>query len=262
MIVFSAIVPHAPFLLPSVGKTASERLSATKIALEQIEEHLLLSKPETLIILSPHAPRYPEAWSANMSPQFIARMQEFGDHETAIPARVNYLLLDRIHRSMREEKIPFTLRSSESLDYGYTVPLAMIAKELPNPSIIPLAPSEGTLESQIAFGAALYTILQREDARVAVLASADLCHEKTEDQQQERKEAILFDAQVREAIRKKDPNILIQASAALPAELHPCGERPIAILLGMLQELNTINEELCYEAPFGVGYLTSSFRVA
>lgn len=262
MIVFSAIVPHAPFLLPSVGKAASERLSSTKTALEQVEERLLLSKPDTLVIISPHAPRYPDAWSANMAPQFSARMQEFGDHETAIPARVNYLLLDRMHRALREEKIPFTLRSGESLDYGYTVPLATVAHRLSNPSLIPLAPNEGTLEAQIEFGATLYRILQREDARIAVLASADLCHNKAQDAQQERQEALLFDAQVREAVRQKDPKILIAASVALPAELHPCGERPIALLLGLLRDLNTTTEELCYEAPFGVGYLTATFRIA
>lgn len=262
MIVFSAIVPHAPFLLPSVGKTATDRLSATKTALEQVEERLVLSKPDTLVIISPHAPRYPDAWSANMAPQFAAHMQEFGDHETSIPARVNYLLLDRIHRSMREEKIPFTLRSSESLDYGYTVPLATVARTLSNPSLIPLAPNEGTIEAQLSFGASLYTVLQREDARIAVLASADLSHLKSPDGQQEQKESILFDVQLREAIRQKNPELLLKASATLPADLHPCGERPIAILLGLLRDLNTTSEELCYEAPFGVGYLTVAFRIA
>lgn len=262
MIVFSAIVPHAPFLLPSVGKTATERLSATKNALELVEERLALSKPDTLVIISPHAPRYPDAWSANMAPQFAAHMQEFGDHETSIPARVNYLLLDRIHRAMREEKIPFTLRSSESLDYGYTVPLATLATTLPNPSLIPLAPNEGSLEDQISFGSSLYRILQREDARIAVLASADLSHVKSVDGKQEQPEAISYDAQVREAVRQKEPALLLKAAAALPTESRPCGERPIAILLGLLRDLNTTSEELCYEAPFGVGYLTVAFRIA
>lgn len=262
MIVFSAIVPHAPFLLPSVGKSATERLSATKHALEQVEERLVLSKPDTLLIISPHAPRYPDAWSANMAPQFSAHMQEFGDHETAIPARVNYLLLDRIHRSLREAGIAFTLRSSEALDYGFTVPLVTLANHLPNPSLIPLAPNEGTLEAQLQFGQALYTILQREDARIAVIASADLSHHKTTDGAQERTEAILYDTQVREAVRQKQASILLAASQALPADLHPCGERPIGILLGLLQDLNTTSEELCYEAPFGVGYLTATFRTA
>lgn len=262
MIVFSAIVPHAPFLLPSVGKTATERLSATKNALELVEERLVLSKPDTLVIISPHAPRYPDAWSANMAPRFTAHMQEFGDHETAVPARVNYLLLDRIHRAMREEAIPFTLRSSESLDYGYTVPLACLAATLPNPSLIPLAPNEGSLEAQIAFGTSLYRILQREDARIAVIASADLSHLKTPDGTQEQPDAIIYDTQIREAVKRKQPDLLLKAAAALPNDSHPCGERPIAILLGLLSELNTTSEELCYEAPFGVGYLTVAFRIA
>ena len=197
-----------------------------------------------------------------MSPKFTAHMQEFGDHETAIPARVNYLLLDRIHRAMREEKIPFTLRSSEQLEYGYTVPLTLLARSFTNPNLVPLAPSELPLAEQERFGQQLYRILQKEEGRIAVIASADLTHHLVPGSTETHPEAIQYDETLRQAARSKDLTALIAASATLPADQHPCGERPIAILMGLLQSLNTHYEELCYEAPFNVGYLTGSYRVA
>ena len=263
MIVFSALVPHAPFLVPSVGKAASEQLQATRNALEQVEERLVLARPDTIVIIAPHAPHYPDAWSANMSPTFVAHMQDFGDHETTVSARVNYLLIDRLHRSLREAQIPFTLRSSEQLDYSYTVPLLALTKHLTHWSLVPLAPSEHSLEEQVRFGAEMYKILQAEDARIAVIASADLCHHGSAEAATSPTQAThLYDQAVRQAVQARSISGLIAASQALPAEKHPCGERPIAILLGSLQESQTKPEEHAYEAPLGVGYLTTSFRVA
>ncbi|MBP7005749.1 AmmeMemoRadiSam system protein B [Patescibacteria group bacterium] len=261
MIVFSAVVPHAPFLVPNIGKDAYEQLKRTVDALHQVEERLVLAKPDTLVIISPHAPRYPDAFSANMSPQFTAHMQDFGDHETTVPARVDYLLLDRVHRGIREAKIPFTLRSSDALDYGYTVPLTYLTPHLTNWNILPIAPSEQPLPQQGLFGEALYHILQGEDARIAVIASADLCHHTTPgSKQQITPETQAYDEQIRAAMRDKKIDHIAQASLA--ADRRPCGERPIAILLGLLKDLNTTTEELCYEAPFGVGYSTTIFHVA
>lgn len=262
MIVFSAVVPHAPFLIPSVGKDAFENMKRTVDALKHVEERLVLSKPDTIVMISPHAPRYPDAFSANMSPQFVAHMQDFGDHETTVPARVNYLLLDRVHRAMREAQIPFTLRSSEALDYGYTVPLTYLSKHLTNWNLLPLAPSEQSLEEQVRFGEHLYHVLQAEDARIALIASADLCHHtKPGSTDLISPETQAYDDHIRSALKTKDVPTFLQ-NESLHVDRRPCGERPIGILLGALKDLNTTTEELCYEAPFGVGYLTTVFRVA
>ncbi len=261
MIVFSAVVPHAPFLVPSVGKDAHGQVKRTVEALKQVEERLALAKPDTIVLISPHAPRYPDAFSANMSPQFMAHMQDFGDHETTVPARVNYLLLDRVHRAMREAQIPFTLRSGEALDYGFTVPLLYLTKHLPSWTLLPLAPSDLPLDKHFQFGEALYHILQGEDARIALIASADLCHHgKPGDKNQISPETQAYDDHLREAVKTK--NIDLFAQDPLTAERRPCGERPVAMALGALKELNTTTEELCYELPFGVGYLTSIFHIA
>ncbi len=263
MIVFSALVPHPPFLVPNIGRDASEKLHATRAAYEQVMEHLTASKPDTIVMISPHAPRYPDAWSANMSPTFTAHMQEFGDHETTVKTSVNYLLIDRLHRALREKKMPFTLRTSETLDFGYTVPLFFLTQHLTAWNLVPLAPNEQGLQEQAAFGAELYRTLQSEEARIALFASADLCHHvHPGGATSEHPETRAFDEAARTAARTKSIDPLIQASIALPEDKHACGERSIAILLGALKELNTTYEEHCYEAPFGVGYLTASYRVA
>jgi aromatic ring-opening dioxygenase LigB subunit len=40
-----------------------------------------------------------------------------------------------------------------------------------------------------------------------------------------------------------------------------CGYRSILMLLGVLRNINYTYTPYCYEAPFGVGYLTANFGI-
>jgi MEMO1 family protein len=51
-LVFAAISPHPPLLIPSIGKEAIKKIQKTKEALEKLEEDLYLSRPEIIIIIS------------------------------------------------------------------------------------------------------------------------------------------------------------------------------------------------------------------
>lgn len=263
MIVFAALVPHSPLLIPSIGKENTDRLAKTKEAYQHLEERLYISQPTTLVVISPHAPHYPDAWSANIGPDFQGSLKEFGDHSTTVSAHVNFLLSDRVHRGLREKQIPFTLRSDATLDYGYTIPLCFLTTHLTRWSLLPLAPSARPLEEQIAAGKALNPILHGHEQRIAVIASADLSHHLNPSSPGgEKPEATQFDQAAREALRTHNPTPLLGLSEDVKTNAGQCGAATIAMLLGILQDLNCRPEELCYEAPFGVGYLTVNYTIA
>jgi len=68
-IVFAAISPHPPIILPSVGsKEDREKVKKTIDALEILGEKLKKAKPETMIISSPH----PD-WGFNVPLFFLAK---------------------------------------------------------------------------------------------------------------------------------------------------------------------------------------------
>ena len=54
MIVFGLISPHPPIIIPAIGKDEIERVRKTISALEQASIALGASKPDQLIIISPH----------------------------------------------------------------------------------------------------------------------------------------------------------------------------------------------------------------
>lgn len=263
MIVFAAIVPHSPLLIPSIGKDKLEALSKTTAALKEIEEALYLSKAETIVMISPHAQAYPDAFSANMAPKYRGSLKEFGDHETTIEAKGDFMVLDHVQRELRGANIPFTLTSEENLDYGITIPLLLLTKQMKDWKLIPLAPSLLDTQAHLDFGRGLKEVLHREETRIAFIASADLSHKLTADSPGGASiEGPAFDATIQTKVKSMDVQGLLALDPQAIEAAGQCGYRPVMTLLGLLGEINVTPQVLSYEAPFGVGYLTVKFDFA
>lgn len=260
MIVFAAIVPHSPLLVPSIGKEHRERMTCTSAALQEIEQALYTAKPDTICIIAPHGARYPDAYSVNLSDKYTGNFKAFGDFSTTVEAKSDFLIIDHMQRRLREDSVPFTLTSSEEIDYGFSVPILLLTSHLPAWKLIPITPSMHDGKSHYEFGTQLKGILHSENHRIAVIASADLSH-KVNDQSPggATPEGILFDKTVEEATRTNNPEALFKLSPEIIEGVGQCGYRPIMTLLGTLNEMNVTAKTLCYEAPFGVGYLTTRY---
>ena len=257
MIVLGAIVPHSPLLAPRVGKDRRNELAGTIRAYEEIEDRLYDASVETLVIISPHAPRYPDAMSGNMAERYEGTLKSFGDHETRVERRCDVLLLDRIQQGLRSGgSIPFTLTSSEELDYGCTIPLLLTEKV--GTRIVPLSPSSLDAHAHAAFGASLKHILHESSTRVAVFASADLSHRLSEQSPAGfTAEGPAFDATIRGLLHSCDVKGLVSLDREAVEAAGQCGYASIVTAMSIFETMNVRVEELCYEAPFGVGMLTS-----
>jgi len=263
MIVFAAIVPHSPLLIPTIGKEHQAKLQKTLDAYKEIEQALYLAKPETLVIIAPHGARYPDAFSANIAGSYTGTLKSFGDFSTTVTAKSDYMLIDHTHRKLREENIPFTLTSSEELDYGYTVPILLLTPHLQNWKLFPISPAMMDGKAHYEFGRQLKRVLHKEQRRVAVIASADLSHKlSAESPGGATKEGPLFDKAIQEGAISKDPSPLLTLPIEIIENSGQCGYRPITTLLGTLDNMNVTGKMLSYEAPFGVGYMTVRYDFA
>lgn len=262
MIVFAAIVPHSPLLLPTIGKEHQSKLAQTLAAYQEVEQALYLAKAETLCIIAPHGPRYPDSFSANMAGSYQGALKSFGDFSTTVKAKSDYMLIDRAHRKMREEGLPFTLTSSEELDYSYSIPIILLTAHLQNWKLFPISPSMMDGKAHYEFGRQLKRVLHAETRRVAVIASADLSHKLTADSPGgPSAEGPKFDEAVKQAVQTKDPNHLLSLPLEVIENSGQCGYRPITTLLGTLENMNYEPKVLSYEAPFGVGYLVAKYNI-
>lgn len=263
MIVLAAIVPHSPLLAPTIGKEHREKLTDTLNAYDELAQSLYLAKPETIVILSPHAPMYPDAFSGNIAPSFKGSLKEFGDHGTEIPIKADFLLLDHLHRHMRDHQVPFTMTSSEELDYATTIPLLFLLKNLPNVKLIPVGMSGLDAKQHYAFGEELKNVLHAESRRVAVIASADLSHTaSTASPEGLTEEGMQFDKLMREKVLTLDGAGILAMDPVMLEKAKQSAQKPIVTLMGCLKDMNCKAKELSYEAPFGVGMVTVRYDLA
>lgn len=264
MIILGAITPHSPLLVPRIGKDKRDALEATIRAYESLSERLYALNVETLILISPHAPAYNNAFSANISESYEGTLKAFGDHETSIRLPSDILLLDRIQKSIRTKTdIAFKLTASEELDYGCAIPLLLLQRTVANMRIVPISPSTLNGRAHTDFGKALKDVLHESNKRIAVIASADLSHKLHQDAPGGFSvEGPAFDATIRSKINSMDIGGLLSMDPEAVEAAGQCGYRPILILLGILDGMNVDVRELSYEAPFGVGYLTTIIEPA
>lgn len=262
MIVFAAIVPHSPLLTPNVGKEHQQHLQKTIEAYQKIEQALYVAKPETIVVISPHAPRFPDSFSATMAAKFTGNLKSFGDFSTTVSAKGDFMIIDHINRKMRQEKIPFTLTPAEELDYGITIPLLLLTKKLSDWKVVPLACSMMDGNAHYEYGRQMKRILHKENNRVAIIASADLSHKLTAQSPGGASiEGPKFDEWIQKGVIEPDPTSILNMPKELIENSGQCGYRPICTLLGTLDNMHTEPKILSYEAPFGVGYLTVTYEI-
>lgn len=262
MIVFSAIVPHSPLLIPGVGKENLKKMSATIDALKSLEEALLAAKPDTIVVISPHGPTMPDAFSINLNASYKCTMEEFGDFSAKLDCRSDFMLIDHMQRRLRTSGIPFVMISDEKLDYGVVVPMIYLTPRLPKFMIVPVHPSLGA-EDQLKFGHELKDEFLSTNKRVAILASSDLAHTLSKSAPGGfSPHGKKFDESIMELLEVKTPEGLIQLPKDVVAGAKSCGLPPIIVLSGVISGMDYKTEILSYEAPFGIGQMVANFRLA
>jgi AmmeMemoRadiSam system protein B len=258
---YSAIVPHPPILIPGIGKENRQRLAATVASFSKIEEKLREKKIETIIIISPHGLIQANSFSMNLSPEFNADFEEFGDFSTKKTWNGNVGLAHKIREHL-ETTAPLQLMTEKDLDHGVSVPLVMLTENLPDIKIIPLYYSGLSNEAHFKFGQVLKRDLIVSHEQVAVIASGDLSHRITKNAPAGYSpKGKRFDKKLTDFLLKKDVKKILEMEEDLIAEAGQCGLKSILIQQGIIDGINYRPEILSYEAPFGVGYLAMEFEI-
>lgn len=260
-IVFSAIVPHSPILIPSIGKENSKLVEATASAFRKIEEDLYSAKVETIVIISPHGPIQQNVFSINIAPKYMINFEEFGDFvskaEIAGDIGLAYKMKEKI-----ETDAPLQLITEEKLDHGTSIPVYLLTRNMPNIKIIPVYFSGLDAQSHFDFGKLLKRSLAPSQTRIAVIASGDLSHRLTKNSPAGYSpKGKKFDAKITECLLKKNNKDILGIKNDLAAEAGECGLKSITTLLGILDGVNYDPQVLAYEFPFGVGYLTMNLKI-
>lgn len=260
-LVFAAITPHPPLLIPTIGKEALPKLAKTAAAFARLEEDLYLAKPEVICIISPHGRLLSDAFTINFCKEYKTDLREFGDLTTRLKFKGGGHLASRIWQETKRASFKSVLISEPKLDHGVAVPLYYLTPHLPQVEILPIGFATNLpAKIHLDFGTLLKEFIMKSSRRIAVVASADLSHALTSDAPAGfNARAAEFDAAVQELLATRNTAGLVQLDEGLVESAAECGLRSILILLGILRNMHYTFEAFSYEAPFGVGYLTANF---
>ncbi|MBU1130746.1 AmmeMemoRadiSam system protein B, partial [Patescibacteria group bacterium] len=229
-LVFGAICPHPPILIPAIGQKNLKRIKKTQKAMNRLADDFYHASPETVIIISPHAQMMAESFIINHSPSLIGDFNDFGDLETKLEFKNDLGLAYQIRKAV-ETKIPLILTDDQKLDHGSLVPLYYLSQQKKDMAVIPLGYSLLGRDVHYQLGQAIKKILNHTNKRVAVIASGDLSHRLSQDApagfSSKGKE---FDKKIIDLLKNKKHQEILTLDEELIKDAAECGYRSILIL--------------------------------
>lgn len=258
-LVFAAISPHPPIMLPTIGKENIEKVEKSIKSLKELNQKLIEAQPETIIIISPHGEFFTDSFNINTNAEYQADFEQFGDFATKFSYKPDLEFINRFKEQV-ETTIPVVLTQHQNLDHGSSVPLYYLTEGLKEIKIVPINYCMLNFQKHIEFGQELKEAIFNTEKKIAVIASGDLSHRLSMDAPAGfSKRGKEFDKKLIKLLKEKKVDNILNIDPKLIEEAGECGLRSFLIMLGIVQNMNYEFEVLSYEAPFGVGYLVGEF---
>jgi AmmeMemoRadiSam system protein B len=258
-IVFAGIAPHPPLLVPEVGGSRIDQVAESQRALREFSRRVVGANPEAVVVISPHSPLDPRAFTARVGEELKGDFRDFNAPGVRLSFKNDIELFDAIKRAATDEAVELReLGRDYPLDHGAMVPLYYLHEAGWAGPIVVIGFTLQPNEKHLAFGRAIEQGARAINRRIALVASGDLSHRLIVGGPYEYEPtAHLFDEQVVDAIAKGEPGGIINIDQDLRNRAGECGYRSIVIAIGSVGENLRDHQVLSYEGPFGVGYMVA-----
>ncbi|MCR4399999.1 MAG: AmmeMemoRadiSam system protein A [Syntrophomonadaceae bacterium] len=271
MIVYGALMPHPPIIIPEIGRGELSRARPTVEGVTRLASELASARPELLVFLTPHGNVFRDTLSVLDTPTSTGDFANFGHREIGLSHPGHHGFVQALLRACSAEGIPLLALDRETaerhglewrLDHGVLVPLYYLDRA--GTAAVPVvAISIAYLPREVLyrFGAVIAATVRDMGLRTALVASGDMSHRLSDQGPYSfHPDGPRFDQRVQDCLRRGD----VQGLLAIPQELEEgageCGYRSLVILMGALDGVDFDSRVFSYEGPFGVGYLVAGFR--
>ncbi|KPJ65439.1 hypothetical protein AMJ44_10135 [candidate division WOR-1 bacterium DG_54_3] len=256
-IVFGAIMPHPPILVPEIGRGRIKEAEQSKKGLEEIARRMKGKDFDTFIVITPHGEVGQASVPIYTGHVFEGSFSMFGMGKPVFNFKGDPEFgLAIIKDCNFANSCPETL-----LDHGVLVPMYFPQAAGIKKPILPIAIAFMPLNKLFEFGKCLAKTVERLDRKVLIIASADMSHRLTPDApagySPRGKE---FDDKLVKLVKNYDVKGILGFDEALAEEAGQDALWSIAMLLGALDGLKVKHEVISYEGPFGVGYMVAAFE--
>ncbi|HPV69678.1 MAG TPA: AmmeMemoRadiSam system protein A [Bacilli bacterium] len=258
-------VPHPPLIIPEIGRGDEQAIKATIAAYQQVAKEIAAYKPDTIVIISPHALTYEDYFHIEGG---LSSRGNFADYKAPqisfnVAHDVDYV--KKLASFAKKTTFPAGTdgRANNPLDHATMIPLYFINQHYREYQVVRLSFSGLSFLTHYNYGKMIKEII-RSDAtkKYAVIASGDLSHMlKSDGPYGYAEEGPLFDKAVCKVLKSGNFLDLFNLDPQMVEGAGECGFRSLLILAGTLDKLAVNAKLLSYEGPFGVGYAVASFEV-
>lgn len=270
-IVAAYAVPHPPLIVPAVGRGDEKFIQATVDAFRQVADEIIALAPELIVITSPHAPCFRDAFHVTTDARLYGDLSRFrAPHE-----RLEVDCDVRFARTLIAEAHAHDIVAVDSdayrdaIDHATYVALHFIREafravggkeDCPCP-IARIGLSGFSYEMHRKMGQAIAQTVDACERRTVFVGSGDLSHKLKEDGPYGfAPEGPAFDERIGEIFASGNLEGLFEFDPAFADAAAECGLRSFQMMAGALGDSSFESELLSLEGPFGVGYGTAAFR--
>lgn len=292
------VVPHPPLIIPMVGRGEERGIQRTINAYNIVAERIVRHNPDVIVLTSPHAPLYRDAFHLTTIPELSGTMAQFNAPKTQLDADINLNLVAALQTCFDDQGIPHIGSSwrDQDMDHATFIPLYFVQNAyerlientseqgdthktggphskshkirwFEHPSrhfaypIIRLGLSGLSSETHQQVGHCIAQALEDTDLNAVIIASGDLSHKLLPSGPYGYvKEGPAFDREITRIFAANDLDQIFALDPHLCNEAAECGLRSFEIMAGALETTEHTGELLSYEGPFGVGYGVAAFE--
>jgi AmmeMemoRadiSam system protein A len=254
-VVCAVLMPHAPILVPGVGGDRGGAAAASRRAMRAAAKSVMSHRPETLVLISPHSPRRPQAFGLWADDLLQGSFAELDAPQVEVSLPLDQPLAQAIAAEMHARGLETWMIRHCPLDHGALVPLWFLAEAgWAGPTVILGLnhPGDGGLT---ALGEAIAAAAQSLPRRLAVVASGDMSHRLTANAPCGfHPLAHQFDETFIHLVRAGDYRKLEKIAPELRELAAEDAVDSTLIAVSAVNWQTTGHQVLNYEGPFGVGY--------
>ncbi|MDR3125744.1 MAG: AmmeMemoRadiSam system protein A, partial [Candidatus Nomurabacteria bacterium] len=262
-IISTYLVPHPPLIFPEIGRGEERKIETTIKAYRAVAAEIAEIDPDTIILLSPHAPSFVDYFYIFPNTSANGNMSEFNAPEVQLTMEYDTNFAETLAQICQNENFPAGDDGDldPKLDHATMVPLRFISQNRQF-KFVRIGITSLSLDSHYRLGQLIAKTAEQLNRRVVVVASGDLSHRlKNSGPYGFAPEGPKFDKAVRQTITSGDLQQLLDFSPEFCDQAGECGHRPLIIMAGCIGERPIEPKLLSYQGPFGVGYGVASFHI-
>ncbi|ABB14018.1 AmmeMemoRadiSam system protein A [Carboxydothermus hydrogenoformans] len=263
---YGIAVPHPPIILPEIGRGEEKKCQNTINALKELKEKIKKINPETLIVISPHAPLFSDVVAVNINEKLNGNFGSFGAPHITFSYQNDLELVQALLTAAKQEGLAVAgideslaraVRVPAFLDHGTMVPLYYLDPEQKYKLVVI---SQGLIPfSEIyRLGTIIREVAAELKRKIVIIASGDLSHRLTLDAPAGYDPSgRYFDRLMVDIFTHGDPWELLTIDKSFAEQAGECGLRSFIMLFGAFEGYQVRSRVLSYEGPFGVGYMVA-----